>query len=86
MIRLDDRVAVITGSGRGLGAAYAHLLAERGARVVIHDTGVNKEGTGFDPNVAANVANKICEAGGVALASNVLLIVEITAAAWWKWR
>ncbi len=37
MIRLDDKVAIITGSGRGLGAAYARLLAERGARVVIHD-------------------------------------------------
>ena len=36
MIRLDDQVAIITGSGRGLGAAYARLLAERGARVVRH--------------------------------------------------
>jgi NAD(P)-dependent dehydrogenase (short-subunit alcohol dehydrogenase family) len=36
MIRLDKQVAIITGSGRGLGAAYARLLAERGARVVIH--------------------------------------------------
>ncbi|URD50182.1 SDR family NAD(P)-dependent oxidoreductase [Chroococcidiopsis sp. CCNUC1] len=73
MIRLDDRVAIITGSGRGLGAAYARLLAERGARVVVHDAGVNKEGTGSDPTVAADVANNIREKGGVAIASDVLL-------------
>jgi len=73
VIRLDDQVVIITGSGRGLGAAYARLLAERGARVVIHDAGVNKEGTGFDPNVAADVANQICVSGGVAIASDLLL-------------
>jgi NAD(P)-dependent dehydrogenase (short-subunit alcohol dehydrogenase family) len=73
VIRLDNQVAIITGSGRGLGAAYACLLAERGTRVIIHDTGVNKDGTGFDPNVAADAANRIREAGGVALPSNVIL-------------
>lgn len=73
MIRLDDQVAIITGSGRGLGEAYARLLAERGTRVVIHDAGVNKDGTGFDPNVAADAASRIREAGGVAFPSNVIL-------------
>ncbi|BAZ22185.1 putative 3-oxo-(acyl) acyl carrier protein reductase [Kalymmatonema gypsitolerans NIES-4073] len=73
MIRLDDQVAIITGSGRGLGAAYASLLAERGTRVVIHDAGVNKDGTGFDSSVAADTARKIQEAGGIAFPSNVIL-------------
>ena len=73
MIRLDDQVAIITGSGRGLGEAYARLLAERGTRGVIHDTGVNKDGTGFAPNVAADAASRIQEVGGIAFANNVIL-------------
>ncbi|WP_315826138.1 MULTISPECIES: SDR family NAD(P)-dependent oxidoreductase [unclassified Bradyrhizobium] len=67
-IRFDNQVAVVTGAGRGLGAAYAHLLANRGARVVVHDAGVAKDGSGFDPSVADGVARQIVDAGGSAVA------------------
>jgi NAD(P)-dependent dehydrogenase (short-subunit alcohol dehydrogenase family) len=65
MIRFDDQVAVVTGSGRGLGEAYASLLAARGARVVVHDAGVTLDG--FDPAIADSVVRKITGAGGMAV-------------------
>lgn len=67
-IRFDDQVVLITGAGRGLGAAYAHLFAQRGATVVVHDAGVQRDGTGQDPDVAHSVAKDIQESGGAALA------------------
>jgi NAD(P)-dependent dehydrogenase (short-subunit alcohol dehydrogenase family) len=67
-IRFDGQVAVVTGAGRGLGAAYAHLLAARGAAVVVHDAGVAEDGSGFDPEVAQQVAREIEERGGTAVA------------------
>ncbi len=68
-IRFDTQVAVITGSGRGLGAAYAKLLAQRGASVVVHDAGVSLDGNGFDPKVADSVVDEITQNGGRAVAS-----------------
>ena len=67
MIRLDEQVAIVTGSGRGLGLAYARLLADRGARVVVHDAGVSKDGTGSDPSVAIDAVKDIQELGGTAV-------------------
>ena len=67
-IRFDDQVVLVTGSGRGLGAAYARAFAARGASVVVHDAGVEADGTGFDPSVAQAVAAEI---GGVACVENL---------------
>ena len=69
MIRFDDRVVLITGAGRGLGAAYARALAARGASLVVHDAGVEQDGSGGDPAVADAVVAEIADAGGTAVAA-----------------
>ncbi|MDJ0757265.1 MAG: SDR family NAD(P)-dependent oxidoreductase [Ardenticatenaceae bacterium] len=65
-ISFEGRVVVITGAGGGLGAAYARLFAVRGAQVVVHDAGVNRDGSGGDPAPARAVAEEIMAAGGQA--------------------
>ena len=68
-LRFDNRVAVITGAGRGLGRSYALLLASRGAKVVVNDLGVTRHGEAPDSSPAQDVVNEICAAGGEAVAS-----------------
>jgi NAD(P)-dependent dehydrogenase (short-subunit alcohol dehydrogenase family) len=68
-LRFDDRVAVITGGGRGLGRAYALLLAARGAKVIVNDPGVSMQGEGTDAGPAEEVVQEIRAAGGEAIAS-----------------
>jgi len=68
-VRFDDRVAVVTGAGGGLGRAHALLLASRGAKVVVNDLGGARDGDGAGAsNMADKVVDEIKAAGGEAVA------------------
>ncbi len=66
-ISFQDRVAIVTGAGGGLGRAYALELARRGARVVVNDLGGSRDGSGHS-DAAAQVVEEIRAAGGEAMA------------------
>lgn len=67
-IRFDDRVAIVTGAGGGLGRHYALELAKRGARVVVNDLGGDRSGQGAS-DAALAVVEEIRAAGGTAMAN-----------------
>ena len=68
-LRFDERVAIITGAGNGLGKAHALELARRGAMVVVNDLGGAVDGEGNDSSAAQLVVDEITAAGGIAIAN-----------------
>jgi NAD(P)-dependent dehydrogenase (short-subunit alcohol dehydrogenase family) len=67
-IRFDDKVAIVTGAGGGLGREYALALAKRGAKVVVNDLGGSRDGTGHS-DAALKVVEEIKAAGGEAMSN-----------------
>jgi NAD(P)-dependent dehydrogenase (short-subunit alcohol dehydrogenase family) len=66
-LRFDGKTVIVTGGGRGFGRCHGLLFAERGARVVVADFGVELDGTGSSPEPAETVAAEIRAAGGEAV-------------------
>jgi NAD(P)-dependent dehydrogenase (short-subunit alcohol dehydrogenase family) len=67
---LDDRVAIITGAGRGIGREHAFLFAAEGAKVIVNDLGGTADGRGSDQSAADAVVAEINAAGGDAIANH----------------
>jgi NAD(P)-dependent dehydrogenase (short-subunit alcohol dehydrogenase family) len=68
-ISFENRVAIVTGAGGGLGKQHALELGRRGAKVVVNDLGGNVDGSGGSVSAAEDVAQEINEHGGIAIAN-----------------
>ncbi len=67
--RLEGKVAIVTGAGRGIGRGEALALAKEGAAVIVNDLGVSTAGEGSDVSPAQEVVNEIEASGGKAIAN-----------------
>src|SRR5210317_24179 len=68
MARLKDKVAIITGAGRGIGREICLYLASEGAKIVVNDLGGGRDGSG-EGKVADEVVEEIKALGGEAAAN-----------------
>ncbi len=68
---VENRTAIVTGAGRGIGRGIALLLAQEGAHVVVNDVGASVDGSGADTGPAQQVVDEIAKAGGKAIASTL---------------
>jgi NAD(P)-dependent dehydrogenase (short-subunit alcohol dehydrogenase family) len=89
-IRFDQRVAIVTGAGAGLGRSHALELARRGARVLVNDFGGGVDGSGGSSEPAKRVASEIVSAGGEAVAhgadvTNAAQVEDMVQAAYNAW-
>ncbi len=91
-VEFENRVAIVTGAGGGLGRSHALALAARGVKVVVNDLGGSVDGTGGGATMAENVVAEIIAAGGEAIAnganvtneSEVQAMVDEAIAKWGK--
>ncbi|HVY04066.1 MAG TPA: SDR family NAD(P)-dependent oxidoreductase, partial [Caulobacterales bacterium] len=89
-IRFDNRVAIVTGAGGGLGRQHALELARRGAKVVVNDLGGSVDGSGGSSEAARKVVEEIKALGAEAIADGASVtddagVANMVKAAMDKW-